>query len=336
MRAASAWVMALLFLATLAHADILVLSNGDRLTGVVVKRENGKITFHSEILGDIVVAENGATIAPNPPATTANSANSLVGLPPPSAVKPAVVRPKQPAVVKLPVTPWTGKVELGYDNTISNDVRTINITARVEAERTVRADDYLIKGRYLYGLSGGVATTDQYDAEFRWRHNLSDRVFTQSDSTYDTDKIRQINYEVEENAGLGYKLLKGVSQTVDVGAGVIEQELDAVGVEQGVNYFGSVFQDYTYKINGRYTLTEDFTAQYSPEERNRYGFVADTTVPLTGSERDYDYKFHTTLQGKISNHLSLNLHFEYEFDNAILDPNARGSQRVTTSLGYGF
>ena len=99
---------------------------------------------------------------------------------------------------------------------------------------------------------------------------------------------------------------------------------------------GSVFQDYTYKINGRYTLTEDFTAQYSPEERNRYGFVADTTVPLTGSERDYDYKFHTTLQGKISNHLSLNLHFEYEFDNAILDPNARGSQRVTTSLGYGF
>ena len=87
MRVAAAWAMALLFLAALAHADILVLSNGDRLTGVVVKRENGKITFHSEVLGDIVVAENGATIVPNPPATTANSANSLVGLPPPQAVK---------------------------------------------------------------------------------------------------------------------------------------------------------------------------------------------------------------------------------------------------------
>ena len=54
---------------------------------------------------------------------------------------------------------------------------------------------------------------------------------------------------------------------------------------------------------------------------------------MTGSERDYDYKFHTTLQGKINKHLSLNLHFEYEFDNAILDPNARGSQRITTSAG---
>ena len=62
----------------------------------------------------------------------------------------------------------------------------------------------------------------------------------------------------------------------------------------------------------------------------------DSALLLTGDERDYDYKFHTSLQGKISKHLSLNLHFEYEFDNAILDPNARGSQRVTTTLGYGF
>ena len=33
---------------------------------------------------------------------------------------------------------------------------------------------------------------------------------------------------------------------------------------------------------------------------------------------------------------SLNLRFEYEFDNAILDPKAKVDQRITTSLGYGF
>ena len=38
-------------------ASILVLANGDRLTGEVVKREDGKITFHSDVLGDIVVPD---------------------------------------------------------------------------------------------------------------------------------------------------------------------------------------------------------------------------------------------------------------------------------------
>ena len=76
--------------------------------------------------------------------------------------------------------------------------------------------------------------------------------------------------------------------------------------------------------------------QYSPQERSRYGFIANTNVALSGSEQDYAYKFQATLQGQISRHLSLNLHFDYEFDNAILDSNARGSQRISTSLGYGF
>jgi putative salt-induced outer membrane protein YdiY len=327
-------MIALLFSFTLARADVMVLANGDRLTGKVIKRENGKIYFHSKILGDIIAPESAVTIEKSPPSST--SVNSLVGLPPPSAANPAKGPPKQPTVVKAPINPWSGKIEFGYENYVNNDIRTTNTTFRAQAERTSQEDDLLFKARFLYGLSSGQATTDQEDGEFRWRHNLSDRIFSQSDTTYDSDKIRQIDYEDQENAGLGYKILKGVSQTIDVGVGAVEQDLDAAGVEQGVNYFGSFFQDYTYKISGRYTLTEDLSAQYSPEERSRYGFVADSTVPLTGSERDYEYKFHTTLQGKINKHLSLNLHFEYEFDNAILDPNARGSQRISTSLGYGF
>jgi putative salt-induced outer membrane protein YdiY len=333
MRIASVALCSLLALASAAQASVLVLSNGDRLTGAVIKREDGKIYFHSDVLGDLVAPESGVTIEDNP--TSSTSVNSLVGLPPPSATRKAAT-PKQPSVVTLPVTPWTGKIEFGYDNSVSNDIRTINTVFRADAQRTVRSDDLLMKARLLYNVSGGVATTDQYDAEFRWRHNLSDRIFSQSDTTYEVDKVRQINYEAEENAGLGYRLVKSLRQKVDVGVGAIGQELDAVGIQQGLSYLGDVFQDYTYQINGRYTLTEDFSAQMSPEDRARSAVVADNAVFQTGSERDYDYKLHTSLQGKISKHLSLNLRFEYEFDNAILETNARGSQRVTTTLGYGF
>jgi hypothetical protein len=376
---------------TISRASVLILSNGDRLTGHVVKRVDGKVYFHSDILGDIVAPENAVTIVEKPPASV--PVNALVGLPPqkqaapagsstttvlpsptastlppptvtqappvvaqtpapppatpaqpaaagppvpPPVVKVAAKRSKTPVVLTPPVTPWAGKVEFGYDNIVSSDVRTVALNFSAEAERTIREENYLFKGRFLYGSSSGIATTDEEDGDFRWRHNLSDRLFVQSETTYESDKINFIHYQFEQNEGLGYKIFQSTRQTVDVGAGVTGEELDATGVEKGFTYLGNVFQDYVYKISGRYTLLEDLSAQYSPESRGLSGVVPDTVTPAMGNERDYAYKFHTTLQGKISNHLSLNLHFEYQYDNAVIVPSTRAEQRVTTTLGYGF
>jgi len=347
------------------RASILILSNGDRLTGHVIKRADGKVYFHSDILGDIVAPETAVTIVEKPPAS--GSMNALVGLPPPApsapagsqttpalpsptasslpgptvvqsqpVVKIAAQKPKIPIVVTPPVTPWTGKVEFGYNNIISGDIRTVSLNLSGEVERTIREDNLLVKGRFLYGSSDGLATTDEEDGDFRWRHNLSDRLFVQSETTGDSDKINLIHYEFEQNEGLGYKIFQSVRQTVDVGAGVTGEELDATGVEKGFTYLGNVFQDYTYKINGRYTFLEDASAQYSPENRGLSGLVPGTVTPAMGNDRDYAYKFHTTLEGKISNHLSLNLHFEYLYDNAVAVTSNRVQQRVSTTLGYGF
>jgi len=377
------------------RASVLVLANGDRLTGKVLKHADGKIYFHSDILGDIVAPETAVTIVEKPASPT--PVESMVGLPPPAPVPvaqtsalasptastlpppqvaqspvtaaivappaavtpPAAVAPPfeppseanppaegriakvldqrgKPVILTPPVLPWTGKVEFGYDNIISGDIRTVALSLRAEVERTIREDNYLLKGRFLYGSTGGIPATDEEDGDFRWRHNLSDRLFTQSDTTYDSDKIKLIHYQFDENAGLGYKIFKSVRQVVDVGAGVTGEELDSTGVEKGFTYLGNVFQDYTYKINGRYTFLEDISADYSPEVRGLSGDVPDTIIPASGSQRDYDYKFHATLQGKINDRLSLNLHFEYEYDNAVANPTARVEQRITTTLGWGF
>jgi putative salt-induced outer membrane protein YdiY len=315
--------------AACSRASILVLSNGDRLTGKVIKRENGKVYFHSDILGDLVARENVVTILEQPPAP---SGAALAGVPPQPAPKPP---PHKPIVVVAPSPPWTGKVEVGYDNFVTN-VRAVTATLRAEADRTAGPDALQIKGDFLYGSSDGTANTDQEDASFRWRHNLTDRVFTQAQTSYDSDKIRLIRYNFDQNLGLGYELFQTLRQKVDVGPGVNVQDLDASGVQEGFGYFGNLFQDYSYKISGRYTFLEDASFDYSPETRGVYGFAPSLGVPLNTTARDYSYKVETTLQGKITSRLSLNFHFEYNFDNAVLDPASRLEQRITTTLGYGF
>ncbi len=355
----------------------LVMKNGDRLTGTVVKREDGKVYFRSDLLGDIVAPANQVTIVEAP--AEAVPAQSMAGLPPqpakepepstapittpsaPATPTPAGVTRTSPVVAVAPsrgpwwwpgwpswpwvtrplyilrpvVTKWTGKVEFGYGNELTN-VRTVTTTLRAQADRNVGPDEVQLKVLYLYGSSDRVTTTDQDEADFRWRHNLDERWFTQALSSYSSDKIRLINTDFEQTADLGYKILTDARQTLDVGGGAMVQYFDATGVEKGSDYLGNAFQDYTYKINGRYTFSEDAAIQYSPERRGRSGVVGNVGTPINTQTQNYDYKFHATLQGKVTNHLSLNLHFEYEYNNAVLDPHARADQHFITTLGYGF
>jgi putative salt-induced outer membrane protein YdiY len=358
-------------------AEQMVLKNGDRLTGKVMKREDGKIFFRSDLLGDIVAPDSEVKIVELPPVATPTL--SMVGLPPPVAGdQPAatvpIIGPSAPAtptlegaapigrvvavapsrgpwwwpgwpswpwvtrplyILRPVITKWTGKIEFGYSNEL-NQVRTVSTSLRGELDRNVGPDEVQFKGVYLYGSTEGVPTTDQDELDFRWRHNLDARWFTQAVTSYSSDKIRLINTDFEQTADLGYKLIAAARQTLDIGGGAMVQYFDATGVEKGSDYLANGFQDYIYKINGRYTFTEDASIQYSPEDRGRRGVVADLNSPINTESRNYDYKFHATLQGKVSNHLSLNLHYEYEYDNAVLDPSARADQHITGTLGYGF
>ena len=47
-------------------------------------------------------------------------------------------------------------------------------------------------------------------------------------------------------------------------------------------------------------------------------------------------RFNSTLQGKVTERVSVNLRFEYELDNAIQIEDARETQRLTSSIGYAF
>lgn len=374
------WLAAGCILAASARADVLLLNNGDHLTGKVIKRENGKVFFHSDVFGDIVAPANLVNVVKG--TATATPPESLAGLPPqlplkastpavvsgaptpappksgpapaqstPPAGQPIVLSPYRIAPSRRPwwliaeplkilsvFKPWSGKVEFGYDNEQTN-VRTVNVSLRAEAELVSGPDTYKVDERYLNGFTGNQATVDQDAADFQWRHKLNERLFTQSLTSFNHDKLQQLHEDLDENIGLGYKVFEGLRQTVDVGVGVIGQYLDMGGFQKGYDTLGNVFEDYTYKINGRYTFTEDASAEYSPQERERFGLVNGPTGPVdvvTSRAQNNSYKFDATLQGKISERLSLNLHFEYQYYSAVFNPNARADQHITTTLGYAF
>ncbi|HEY9155631.1 MAG TPA: DUF481 domain-containing protein [Opitutaceae bacterium] len=305
--------------------------NGDQITGTFVARREGYIIFRSPLLGEITVPESEAVLVETPETPV----ESLAGLPPKDASLPKAVIKASGVGVKPPKPVWHGKVEFGFDQQTGRTDGT-NLSVRAEADKKSGPNTYHLEGRVLYSEQYGNKTTDNDNVLFRYRHDLSPNIFAQSQTSYSKDRLAQINDDAEQNVGLGYKLIDEARNKANIGAGATAQYRQATGIESGYTYLGEIFEDYSYKLTGRLTVTQNANVGYSPEARDRLVSVNGSTVATDESATNYRIRFNTALQGKMTEHISLNLRFEYEFDNAILDPHEKVDQRVTSSIGYGF
>jgi len=311
---------------SIAQASLLIMPNGDRLTGHVVEVKQGQLYFYADVLKSTVTLD--ATTAKiieteNPIKKTATDTRPT----PASSAKSKAPKP---------TNPWKGKLELGYSEQTALGIHAVNLSVRAEETKVVKEDEYLAKSRILYSNSAQIATAEQADASFRWRHTLSPLLFSQSESSFNKDRIQLINYRFEQNVGLGFKVLEDPRKAVNVVFGITGENLRATGVEGGFSYLGKASEDFSYKFNSRIKFTQDASIEYSPLMQNHNGLIPSLTQQVSTSIAEYNYKILTNLESKITNALSYNLRFEYEYNNATLDPAARTEQKFVSALSYGF
>jgi len=326
---------------------VLQLANGDRLSGELIWRADGKLRFRSPILGDLTLAESDAALLSLPEALDPAAAahGPAPGAAPASSQPDAHARLADiPAAGKAVSSPqaaapakerWKGKVELGsVQQTGRTDSLSYNI--RGEAEKSAGRHALRGTGRILYAEQNDRPGADRQDAALRWRYQLSKRTFAQAQSTYYSDEIIQIQTNLEQNLGLGYRLVDQPRQVVNFGGGLTAQYREWDAGTNGWAPYAELFQDYSFKINDRISFNQDAVAQYSPSDRafnipNRH-----SPRLVDPEEQNYKVRLNGTLQGKVTEHISVNLRFEYELDNAIQIDDARETQRLTSSIGYAF
>ncbi|MGC4073336.1 MAG: DUF481 domain-containing protein [Nibricoccus sp.] len=333
-------VISLFIPLSISAATELRLKNGDTLRGEHIKTENGLITFKSPVLGTILVPAADAKVV-NVPDTPVES---LVGLPPAQSPAPTTAAaPPSDSTAKVaaasalstapaqatgpaPKPKWKGKIEFGYQQQSGRrDIVTGSL--RIDAESAVKTDNlFKASSRVIYGRQNDQTNSERYEASFRWRHELSDRTFTQTLTSYYIDRVKHIDHNFEQNAGLGYRFIKTGRHLLNAGLGGTGQYRETLGVPENWIYLSEFFQDYSYKISGRLSFIQDSGVLYS-------------TKPIFhGKEpaENYRIRFNTALQGRVTERVSLNLRYEYEYDNSVANPALRADQRVTSSIGYAL
>ena len=311
---------------SMAQASVLVMPNGDRLTGHVVETKQGILYFYADALKSTVSLD----------ANTAKILETEDSVKKPAVATASTTSTASEVKAPKPKNPWKGKLELGYSEQTALGIHAVNLSVRAEETKTVKENEYLAKSRILYSNSAQIATAEQADASFRWRHTLSPLLFSQSESSFNKDRIQLINYRFEQNVGLGFKVLEDPRKAVNVVFGITGENLRATGVEGGFSYLGKASEDFSYKFNSRIKFTQDASIEYSPLMQNHNGLIPSLTQQVSTSIAEYNYKILTNLESKITNALSYNLRFEYEYNNATLDPAARAEQKFVSALSYGF
>ena len=325
-----------LFATSIARPEVLRLANGDLIQGQLLAHKDGTIRWAHPQLGLLSIPETAATVVPDQPPEATGPEIALDPTPPTTQAAPAATAVAEPKD-KAPAAKerWQSIAESGL-SLHSGRNNSTNVHLRFESTFKRRNNDFRLQSLYAYSKANGTVSQDRTEGSFRWRRKLDALWFAQAQASYLSAKLKGLDHNIEQDLGVGYRLIQTERTTLSLGTGLTWQYREIVDGGTGNSLFGKVFQDFAFKISPRLELGEELTANYSPSSRGIRVLSSGAVQHIDTDVTNYTVALKTFLRGKITETFSLALRYEYEFDNTYVDGSTKADQRITTSLGYTF
>lgn len=227
-------------------ADHVVLTNGDTITGTIVKKDGAKLTIKSEFLGEVtmpwtavksiksdseltVVLPSGEAVkgkiesAGDQLQVLAAGQTKTAPLAGVTAVRNAAEqhayeRMQHPGLSEL----WTGSFDFGLALARGN-ARSDTLTTAFAAVRGTRTDKVAVYFNQIYGTArvNDVTSTIANDVRGGWKYNrnFSSRTFITGFNDYDHDPFQNLSLRFVGGGGLGVRAAKSERAQLDFDGG---------------------------------------------------------------------------------------------------------------------
>ena len=279
------WLSLACFWLCAAWADQVVMKNGDRATGAIIKKDGKNLTLKTEQFGVVTVSwDQVESIRADKPLTIVlQDGKTVQGTVSTSEGKLEVATQN----TKLSVTPaevttlrdtaeqagyerllkpgwgelWAGTASLGFAGT-SGNARTLTFTTGINAARVTNTDkasiylsiikaSALVNGKNsetAQAVRGGIA----YD------HNLRPRLFANVFNDYEYDKFQNLDLRFVLGGGLGFHALKTERSRLDLLGGVDfnHSSFSTPLTRNSAELFWG--DDYSLKVSGATSLVQNF------------------------------------------------------------------------------
>jgi len=230
-------------------ADQIVLTNGDRITGQILKSDDKELVIKSEYAGEITVqwpAVRGIT-STQPLHVSLNNGQTLVGpvkttddnFQVATTTQGAVTAPKN-SVVRIRgeaeesayeksrhpglLEGWQGGANVGFALTRGNS-QTKNLALAFTVQRKTLDDKLGLYANTVYASNdapGAIPSTtaNAIQGGIRYDHDLSSRIFGFINGDFQTDDLQNLDLRSVLGGGLGYHAIKTESTTLDFLGGI--------------------------------------------------------------------------------------------------------------------
>ena len=246
-RVTQALALSVIFACSALAADHVLLTNGDSLTGTIVKKDGDTLTFKSDLLGVVsmpwkavksitsesevsVVLPGGETVKGK--LSTAGDQLQVAAAPAPKTAPLAAItavrdageqhnfeRLLHPGMLEL----WSGNFDIGFA-TATGNARSENLTTAFTAGRSTRSDKITLYFNQVYSTARANNVTSTIASAVRggWKYNrnLSRRMFLSTFNDYEHDRFQNLSIRFVAGGGAGFKAVKTERTQLDFDAGV--------------------------------------------------------------------------------------------------------------------
>ena len=241
-----------------AYADQVVLKNGDRLTGTIVKSDGKSLVLKSEFAGEVTIQwdavqgftsagdlhldlKNGQKLVGQVSTTDGNlvvatKSNGNVETPKDAI---AIIRnTNEQLAYDRSLHPglrenWSGGTTVGFALTRGNS-QTKNLSLAFNAARKTLHDKLGIYANTVYASNdapGAVptVTANAIQGGLRYDHDMTPRLFAFGSADFQEDSLQSLNLRSIFGAGLGFHAIKSDRTTLDLlgGANYTRENYDA-------------------------------------------------------------------------------------------------------------
>jgi putative salt-induced outer membrane protein YdiY len=285
-------------------ADQIILKNGDRISGKILKKDGDKIIIQTEAAGTITILWSAVEkIQADEPLNIKLSDGQLIkgtvattdeqklevetkdtGTVEVNKENVEIVRneaeqikfeEEQDRLLNPGITDlWSGSADIGFSLTSGNsDTRALNVGAR--AARTTTRDKISVYANAIQA-SNSTSGTSVTTAEAVWfggRYdvNLSDKTFVFGTADFEYDKPQQLDFRTVFGGGFGYRWIRNE-----------KTELDLFG---GATYNREYFSDGTRRNSAEALIGEELKYRLTKSTNLEQRFVVYPNLSRTGEFR---------------------------------------------------
>jgi putative salt-induced outer membrane protein len=239
------FLIALLSFTTLAIADQVTLSNGDHLTGTIVKSDGKTLTLKTELAGTVEIKWSGvkdlvsdgplvvSTSSSKQPISgtvttkddsivVASSSSGTVNVP--KEEVSALRSPSDQAAYEKSLHPnllngWNGGINLGFALTGGNS-KTTNLAVAFLADRKTSTDKLSLYFNTVHATNNAPAanpttTANNIIGGARYDRNISTHIFGFVNGDFMSDSLQSLDLRSVLGGGLGFHAIKAESTTLD-------------------------------------------------------------------------------------------------------------------------